>query len=105
MKIRSSILFAYDSRVFEKYAKQSKFFSGVEESVDGRGSYFVDGNRENEIRERIIRNQEGDKVSLFQRGMDFVGRRVFESRYEKENEKDRECWWKKKEIEKIAAQI
>ncbi len=112
MKIKwDSILFAYDSRVFDKYKEQSKIFSWDKESVDGFGLYFTEGKNKEEIIKRIKENQEKSQLDAelfgyYDRGAEKLNTLMPEwIRLPNAIKKNRECWWKKKEIEMLAAQM
>ena len=108
LKIRwESVVFAYDSRVFKDYAKQSKFFSDVEDPGEGAGFYTINGREESTIRDRIKNNKEEPELfSIYDRGAEKLNN-MFPRILDLPNaiKKNRECWWKKKEVEMFAAQI
>lgn len=110
MKIKwDSVVFAYDSRVFEKYKEQSKFFSWEMENTEGFGLYVIEWGDETEVRKRIKKNQqEGSLDSEVFSVADRVANKtnnLLGTNIPNAIMKNRESRWKKKEIEMIAAQI
>ena len=100
----NSIVFSYDSRVFDEYKEQSALFS---ENPNENSRLYVVGDNTDEVERRVRSNQESGKDNIFMRGINSIWRRMpfVRNIYENISEKNRECWWKKKEIEMIAAQI
>lgn len=100
----NSIVFAYDSRVFDEYRQESELFT--ENPKKSSGLYAVNNNTA-EIEQRIKNNKREGQDNFIIRGINSIGRRVPFTRnyYETLSKENRECWWKKKEIEMLAAQI